>query len=660
MEHELFHSAVPVLAITAVLVAGSAALRLSPIIGYLVSGLLVGPWGFGLLTAEATLATLAELGVVMLMFTIGLEFSLPRLIAAKRLVLGLGSLQVLLIGGIAGAIIYWLWQPSWFVAALLGGAIALSSTAIVLKQLAESFQLGEPHGQATHAILIFQDLAAVFLLAFVGVVTSGEQGLPLAIALVLAKIAGLLAVLIFVGRRLLPPLLERIAATRSLELFMLVSLLMAIAAASVADSIGLSPTIGAFAAGMLLGETRFRLQVEADIRPFRDLMLGLFFITIGMQLNVVAIASTGYTFALLVALLIVLKPLLIIPLVRVFGFDSQVARRTAISLGQGGEFGLLIVSLLAAGAMLNDDQAQPLLAAIIFSMFLGPLFIQHNKKIGSCFTDQSKPDSDESTESQISEIAQDYEGHVIVCGYGRMGQNLVRILEEHGYPVIALDIDKERVFSSISMGAPVVFGNAKQPGVLAAAGLMRARVVALTMGDIHSALHISHCVRAQRKDVPILVRSKEGRNDELLQSVDVTVYPEGLETSLSYTAQVLHFLGMPASKVDKILNSIRAQDYADIRSFIHDSASEPAGKEGENYPLHRRVIVLDEEHYAVGRKGQDLAGYEADVILDSVRRNGVLVSGNLMDVRMKAGDVLVLTGPAVELEQALHRLHFGH
>ena len=660
MEHSLIIDATLVLVTTTVLVAGTSALRLSPVIAYLLAGFVIGPYGFDWLSANGVALTLAELGVVLLMFTVGLEISLPRLLAVKKLVLGLGGLQVLLTSCLTGGILLVFFQVSPLVALLLGGAMAMSSTAIILKQLTDTLELETPHGRVAHSVLIFQDLVAVFLLATIDVLASNTGALLVDIGLVSMKVLGLVLLLTFFGRRILPAVLERVMAVRSLELFMLVALFLAMAAAGLALAFGLSPTLGAFMAGMLLGETSFRYQLEADIRPFRDLMLGLFFITLAMQLNMLVIADHWISVLLFFMLLSVLKPMIVMPVVRLFGFSSPESSQSALYLGQGGEFGLLIISFLLASNSVSQELAQPLLASIILSMFVAPLMILLSGRLVSIWNYQSsneKPPVD--IETRIKEFADDYDKHVIVCGYGRIGQNLSRILLENGYSVVAMDLDAQRVHSAVLNGEPVVFGNADQPGVLRAAGLDRARAVALAMDNARLAKRISQHIRQQRIDLPILARSSEGKNDELLETADVTVFPEGLETSLAFSGQMLHLLGIPCSRVEQILNAIRVQNYAEIRPYIHSSDARTRDIESLNYPVQRKVLVLEEEHYAVGRTSYELNIEQQGFTLESIRRNGSFIPVNLLDTRLRVGDVLVLSGTFEAIDQAERLLYFG-
>ena len=658
MEHTAIMQLVIVLAVGTALVALCQRVGLSPIVGYLATGILVGPSGTGWLPDGPNTRLLAELGVVLLMFTIGLEFSLPRLLGAKRLVLGLGSVQVLvtaLLFGLAGA-----WMGLSLTQALvIGLALGMSSTAIVLKQLGEQMELPAPHGRVATGVLLFQDIAAVPVLVALPILAADPSQLSETLALALGKAGLVFFGLVFVGRWALPTVLHWVASTRSLELFMLAALLMVVAAAGISALAGLSPTLGAFMAGMLLGETLFRHQIEADIRPFRDLMLGLFFATIGMQVDpTIFVAQPGIVALVLVALVIA-KPLILVPLVRAMGHTNIDSWRSAISLGQGGEFGLLVVATGLGLGVIHEQVAQPLLAGIILSMLVAPILLRFNQPLTARLLAHSRTGVALQAEAYIAEASRDYDEHVLICGYGRLGQNLLRILTDEGVAAMALDLDPERVRQAAAAGEPVMYGNAAQPGVLRAAGIERARALAITPDDAAVAERIVGHVRGLGLVLPILARSTHGRNDEGLMAAGATVFPEGLESSLAFAGQMLVMLDVLPSQVEARLNEIRAQDYAPLRAFFHTAEEKRSVERGLDYPLQIRSLLLSEGHYATGRTVQDLDLEKLGIELVDVRRGAIRVPGRLLDTRLRTGDVLVLKGESEALDQTISRLAEG-
>lgn len=658
MEHPVALQLVIVLAVGTASVALCQRFNLSPIIGYLITGILVGPSGAGLLLDGPTTRLLAELGVVLLMFTIGLEFSLPRLLGAKRLVLGLGGTQVVLttlLFGL-GAVALGLKADLAF---LIGIALAMSSTAIVLKQLGEQMELPAPHGRVATGILLFQDLAAVPVLVVVPILAADPAQLGGALAVALGKAVLVFVGLVLVGRQVLPPVLRWVASTRSLELFMLMALLMVVAAAGISDLAGLSPTLGAFMAGVLLGETLFRHQIEADIRPFRDLMLGLFFATIGMQVDPGLLLSQPGAVALVLVALVIAKPLILVPLVRAMGHSLVDASRSAISLAQGGEFGLLVVATSLGLGLIDAELAQPVLGGIILSMLAAPFLLRFNYRLRPGLLSREAGKGALQAEACIAAATQGLDRHVIVCGYGRLGQNLLRVLTDEGIPAVALDLDPERVRQAAGAGEPAMYGNAAQPGVLRAAGIERARALAITLRDAAVAERIVGHVRALGLELPILTRSTQGRHDEALTAAGAAVFPEGLESSLAFAGQLLVMLDVAPSQVEARLNEIRAQDYAPLRAFFHTSDSERSVVQALDFPEQIRSVLLSDSHHATGRTAHELRLEELGVELIDVRRGAIKVPGRALDTRLRAGDVLVLKGGDEALNRAISRLTEG-
>lgn len=656
MDHSLLEILLIVLATGTVAVALCLRLGLSPILGYLATGLLVGPHAFGWLPDSEETRFLAELGIVLLMFTIGLEFSLPRLMASRRLVLGLGGAQVVVTSLLVGLLAWWLGMPA-STAFVVGGALAMSSTAIVLKQLGEQMELPAPHGRVVTGILLFQDIAAVPFLVVLPVLAGEATQMAGALALALFKAVLVFALLVFAGRRLLEPVLHWVANTRSLELFMLTALLLALSAAGISALAGLSATLGAFMAGMLIGETLFRHQIESDIRPFRDLMLGLFFVTIGMRLDprVMLTALPGVVFWLLLAT--VAKTAILLPLIRLFGHDRVTALRASVSLAQGGEFGLLLLSMGIGLGIVTESAGQPLLAAIILSMVLAPLLVRYNSRLADWLFHQRRTDGYLHTAEDIARESEELSGHVIICGYGRVGQNLAKILDLENIPNVALDLDPERVRQARNAGGNVLFGDVSRRGILQAAGLDRARVVAITFDQAQTAEQVIMQIRHHAPELPVLVRSLHDRDEERLQQAGADVFPEGLESSLAFAAQLLVAFGVAPSSVEARINAIRAEDYAVLRAFFHDSNE--SREDARDYAEQIRTVIIGDRDYAVGRTVEELGLKASGVTLLDVRRGALRVPGRMLDTHLRAGDVLVLKGKPNALERAISRLTEG-
>ncbi|MDP9199050.1 MAG: cation:proton antiporter, partial [Pseudomonadota bacterium] len=468
------------LAATLVVVVALRRLRLPLIIAFLAVGMAVGPHALGWVTATETTTTLAEFGIVFLLFTLGLEFSLPRMLAMRGEVFWVGGLQVVTTTA-AVAAIAWAWGLAPEVAVLLGGAVAMSSTAIVLRQLTEQDELNRTHGRLAFGTLLFQDLAIVPFLALASVLALPQEDYaPSVIGFAILKAAIALVIVLAAGRWLLRPLFHEIAQSRAPELFTFAVLFVAIGSAWATHAAGLSFALGAFLAGMMLAETEYRYQVESGIRPFRDTLLGLFFVTIGMQLDMPELLRQLPAVAALFAGLIVLKALIVMLVARPSAGGWFKSLRTGIVLAQGGEFGFALLVLLLQNRLIGADVTQPLLAAITLSMVVSPLLIQHNKRIARFILRESAPTPTGLARFDEATRALAGREHVILCGYGRVGQNVARVLESQGFEFLAMDVDPFRVRTARAAGDAVMFGDAADEVVLESAGLARASAVVVT------------------------------------------------------------------------------------------------------------------------------------------------------------------------------------
>ncbi|HUY83303.1 MAG TPA: cation:proton antiporter, partial [Steroidobacteraceae bacterium] len=499
-------------------VAAVRKLALPAILGYLVVGMALGPHALGLAADSQTTRLLAEIGVTFLVFTLGLEFSLPRLVAMRAEVLGVGGLQVLLTAGVVAAIGVAFLGIAPAVAVVAGGAIAMSSTAIIVAQLTEQSENNRTHGRLAIAICLFQDLAFTLLLALESALRDGGgAGGAHQIGVSIAFAALALAVVLAAGRWLLRPLFNAIASVRSTELFALTALLVVLASAWATRAAGLSLPLGAFLAGMMLAETEYRHQVEAAIRSYRDVLLGLFFITVGMLLDVRLLLRDFALVTGLLAGVLALKTGIIAIAARRAAKSWFKALRTGVVASQGGEFGFALLTLLLQHRLLAPWIVQPLLAATVLSMVLAPLMIRHNRRITRTLLNQAGPPSVDLPRETRATLAVAGREHVLICGFGRVGQNVARILERRGFEYIALDVDPRRIREGRQAGEPVVFGDAAQSEVLVSVGAARASCVAVTFANPSVALRIVRAVRVLRADLPILVRTADDSRLEELQ-----------------------------------------------------------------------------------------------------------------------------------------------
>jgi len=567
-----------------ILLAGSVAVltlvrrfALPPVLGYLVVGMILGPNALGLASDAEAVQLLAEIGVVFLVFTLGLEFSLARMIAMKREVLGIGGLQMLLttalFGGAAWAVGI---DPA--VAIVLGGALAMSSTAIVIRQLGEQLEINRTHSRLAVGVLLFQDLAFAPLLALATSLNAASDVLSPAwlLGMVGRAVLALLLVLVL-GRWLLRPLFREIARHRSSETFTLTVLFVALSAAWATHELGLSMALGAFLAGMLLSETEFRHQTEAVIKPFQDILLGLFFVSVGMLLDLRLLLAQLPLVLLLLATLLVVKAVLILVIVRQFVPNTRKALRTGIVICMGGEFGFALLTLLLKGDTIDPGIVQALLTTVALSMLIGPLLVRYNGRIADVVLRQhtTEPSEVALETAATRELAK--REHVIICGFGRVGQNLARVIEQRGFEYIALDLDPFRVRDARQAGDPVVYGDASEPEVLTALGIDHASVVVVSFDATETALRIVRAVRRLRGDVPVLVRTEDDSRLDSLQAAGATeVVPEIFETSLSLVSHVLLFLKVPSREVLDLTEEIRHDRYAILRSMPCASSCAPS------------------------------------------------------------------------------------
>jgi len=637
---------------TLAVVVGLRRLRLPLILAFLIVGMCVGPHALGWVSATETTETLAEFGVVFLLFTLGLEFSLPRLIAMRGEVFTLGGLQVA--GTTAAtAAIGWAVGLSLPVAILLGGAVAMSSTAIVLRQLTEQDELNRTHGRLAFGVLLFQDLAFVPFLALAGVLASPqEQYTTLEITLAVGKAAIALLIVLASGRWLLRPLFHEIAANNAPELFTFAVLFVAIGAAWSTHAAGLSFALGAFLAGMMLAETEYRYQVEAGIRPFRDTLLGLFFVTIGMQLDVPALLGQLPVVIAILATMLLVKAVIVTLAGRPFAGEWFKALRAGVVLSPGGEFGFALLALLLDNRLIGADFTQPVLAAITLSMLIAPVLIRHNKTVARYFMHQSGPSQTGLARLEAANQAIARRDHVIVCGYGRVGQNVGRVLETEGFEFLAMDLDPVRVRTALAAGDAVIYGDAADDGVLKSAGLDRANAVVVTFSDTARALAIVRAVRRQRPALPILVRAQDETHlEELIAAGATEVVPETLEAALTLVSNTLHMLQVPASRVIRRVGEIRRQRYKALRSVI---ARDPAGRSEDTGEFREELhtVVLPPGAWSIGRTLSEIRGRGAEVSFTAVRRDGIVGRDPDLEMTLREGDVVVLFGTPEAQEHA--------
>jgi CPA2 family monovalent cation:H+ antiporter-2 len=608
--------------------------------------MIVGPGGVGWLPGIEDMNHLAEFGIVFLMFTLGLEFSIPRLMANRHILIGVGGLQVLICTLVATSI-DWLLGLNFKQSLIVGGGLALSSTAVVVKQLTEQKKQHTPYGNMSINILLFQDIAAVAFLILVAAFSSGESS-SLHITFLITTIKG---IFIFIAMTLLSiwvlkPLFHEVAKARSTELFMMATLLVALSAAGITHYLDLSMALGAFLAGLMLGETEFRHQIELDIRPFRDVLLGLFFVVIGSYLDLSILPSIIVEVLLLLVAIIVGKMILIAGIVKTFGhLSTQASLRTGIILANGGEFTFVILTEAIDRDILQAGQRPVLFSAVVLSIMVAPLLIRYNKEIAR-FISRSRADQFDQKEYSttiLSDHAAELQNHVILCGYGRVGQILARFLDQENIPWVALDMDPMRLSKSSIAGENAFYGDATYPDTLLSAGLSRARMVVVTFSDEQPALQVVKHVREMRLDVPLFVRTQDDSNLNAFQEAGATeVVPETLESSLMLASHLLLTLGVPTKKIIDKIRSIHADRYEILRGMYRgeDDLSVLEDEQESRRSLHS--IFVPEAASAVAKPLSSLIPDDEEFYIKSLTRDSERIIDPSLDMLIEVGDVIVI------------------
>ena len=617
-------------------------------LGYLLVGVVVGPYTMGPVVDSQPVHALAEFGIVFLLFTIGLNFSLPQIHALRHVLLGLGTGQIVF-STVLVALVAWLAGVPPAAAFVIGAVFAQSSTTVISKQLAEQGEEMSRHGRLGTAMSVFQDVMAVPFLVIIPVLGRSPGAVELLSALGIATAKGALAfaAVFFVGRWVLRPFFHLVAERRSSELFTLTVLFVSLAAAWMSSELGLSMAFGGFLAGMVLGETEFRHQVEASIRPFRDVGLGLFFIGIGMLFDPATIPDIWH-WALAGALLLMLSKIVIVAqIVRWSGVDPLTAWRTALMLAVGGEFGFALLAIALPAGAIDPQTSQIALTSVLLSIIAAPLLIRYNQAIARLFAGRSPPPDDPLPRVDPG-AAGELRDHVVICGYGRIGQSVGHVLEEEDIPYVAVDLDSSRVREAAFAGEPVYYGDAGDPGVLDALGLATARLLIISHEDLAAARRALEHARSRRPELPVMVRTRdESHVDELRAAGATEVVPETLEAGLMIAAQALFLLNVPLGRIMRRVQEQRAERYRLLRGYFQGDVIAQAddGRDGDRL----RSIVLSDASPAVGRT---LSEFELPgVVVTALVRGGQRILRPAGDAGLEAGDTLVLFGAPDDLQK---------
>jgi CPA2 family monovalent cation:H+ antiporter-2 len=611
--------------------------------------MLVGDHGLSLVQDQVDYDHFAELGIVFLLFTLGLEFSLPKLIAMRHLVLAVGSLQV----GISLAFfmgIALLFGQTFASSLIIGGIIALSSTAIVIRQLSETGAMKRKSGQLSVAILLFQDVAVVPLLIIIPMFAQ-ESDSSMVVELLIALVKGVFVVtlLMFAGKWLLPRLFNLVAQVRTDELFVLTTLLVTLVASSLTQWFGLSMALGAFLAGMMLGESQYKYQLEADIRPYRDILLGLFFVTVGMKLDIGIVYSSPLVIIGVMVSFMVVKILIIAFLAKRAGEAAKDAWAAGIMLAQMGEFGFVLIALANQVKLLPVETASILLGAGVLSMAITPYMINNARRWSLMLSNEQPIDTD-----HLAELPEQTElsDHVIICGFGRIGQTVSRFLKQESIKFVAIDIDPLRATKAREAGENVLFGSSRQTELLQAAHLSQAKLVVIAFGEDKQSLEVIQKVRSLSPDVPILVRT---RNDDQLQALQEAganqVVPESLEGSLMLVSQVLSLTGVPFSRIIRRVQKERKDHYSHLHGFFQGEHTDMSPDAMDRIEF-ANGIILTENSFANGHSIASLNLSAKRVTVVALRRNNIESEQPDEATILQAQDTLIVRGKPRRVERA--------
>ena len=546
-------------------------LNLSPVLGYFVAGAVIGDNGFGFVSHH-DIEVFGEFGIVFLLFAIGLELSFERLKAMRKYVFGFGSLQVIITSIIIAGIVEIVYRDS-NAAIIIGGGLALSSTAIVLQVIAEARSQASQVSRISLAVLLLQDFAVVPLLVIVPLLTGDKSSIPLAIGTAFLKALGALIGIFFIGRILLRPIYNLITSDNTVknnEIFIAMTILIALAAAWGTEYMGLSLALGAFVAGTLIAETEFQLQAEESIAPFKGLLLGLFFMTVGMSIDVYDIYEKLWQILTISFSIIIIKSSIIIGLCLLFGFNKSTSIHAGLLLSQGGEFAFILFNLGIANGLLDAEMGKMLLLVVTFTMALTPLLSTLGMKLGALLEERK-----EKSPLQYMEIGiRDITNHVVIAGFGRVGKMVAKVLEAENIHYIVIDINDDYVKEERSNGYPIFKGDISHLDTLKAAGLDRALTVIIAINNEVTLKKALKVVATNFPEVAVVARSQDLKNASDLYELGATmIVPEVYETGLQLGGAVLKAVGISEYEISRIKNQLRSGNYLAAKIYENEEST---------------------------------------------------------------------------------------
>jgi CPA2 family monovalent cation:H+ antiporter-2 len=633
-------------------------LRLPVIVGFMLTGVLIGPSGLRLIRDLPAVEVLAEIGVVLLLFIIGLELSLQRLVEMRRLVLGGGGLQVSLTVFAVTGLETLLGYPA-NQAVFLGFLFALSSTAIVLKTYQDRLELDTPHGRASVGILIFQDLCIVPMMLLAPILSGREGSSFINIAGRLGTAAAVILGIIFAARTVVPFLLYQVVRLRSPEVFIIFVVLLILGTAWLTSQFGLSMALGAFIAGLVLSESEYSHQIVSDILPFRDVFNSIFFISIGMLLSLSALAAHLPRVLLWLGAILIGNTLIVTAVARLLRYPLRVALMIGLGLAQVGEFSFILAKVGNAQGLLSATDYQIFLAASILTMIATPFLIRIAPRLGFAlqnrFSSRSLPDAPEAGEE-----AQSLSNHVIVVGYGINGRNLSKVLHRVGIPFVVLELNAETVRAAKAEGVPIQYGDAGRREVLLHVGLRRAAILVLAISDPVAARHTVALARELNPNLHLIVRTRYMSEVANLTELGASqVIPEEFETSVEIFSRVLREYGVSGNIIKREAEEIRKEGYQMLRSPSLPLVEMNRLSEALAATSTETVFVSNSSP-AVGKTLKDLnLRHQTGATVTSVVRDGNVDINPDTDFTLRADDILVLLGKPDQIEQAVEYINEG-
>ncbi|WP_026375671.1 monovalent cation:proton antiporter family protein [Aestuariibacter salexigens] len=644
----VFTSFVALMATAVLMVWLFRRLNLPAILAYLVSGVLLGPDLLSVFTHPEDMHLIAEIGIVFLLFSLGLEFSLPKMIAMRHLVFGVGLGQMLLTTGFFMLIAMLAGLPL-AQAFVIGGMLALSSTAIVIKQAGELGIINTPRSQMAVSILLFQDLAVVPFLIVIPLLADGNDGSLLA-AISIATLKGVLVVVILmsIGKWLLPRVFIEVANTRTDELFVLTTIVVALLAAGLTYAFGLSMALGAFLAGMMLSESQYRHQLEADIRPFRDILMGLFFATVGMQLQLDVLLGQFHWVVMGLLVLLVVKVLLVRFAAWLVKAPATDAWATGFKVCQMGEFSFVIGALAVDTQVLTSSQVSLLVSIGVLSMAVTPSLITHSLKLAKHVVKQPEPDA---TPPLQDGTGKTLDNHVLILGFGRVGQSVARMLHLENIHYAAIDADPVRVLESRNAGEQVFFGDAGKKDILHSAGIASARLVLITFDQTDKVVTVINTIKSINDALPVVVRTrKDYQLEQIYDAGAVQVVPEILEGSLMLVSQVLHYSGVPMSRILKRVRDERKGHYGHMHGFYPGETTEISYGTRDKLEFMHAVAITDDA-FAKNKSLQQLDLLSRRIFVKEIRRGSDVIDAADTETVLQTGDILVISGKPRRIER---------